>query len=552
MRISRGNGLSGGVPSSGSLSVRRAWLVGVAVLSALLLAITSCSSGETSVENVARQFAAAINSGNAAAAANLTDNPAAARPVIEQMLEGLPAEDVRFELEQAASTGGGSGMVSLRAKWDFGKDRTWSYSTDGSMTQLSIGWRLEWEPSLLAPNYRAGQSLHLIRTDAAPPKVLDSAGQPYMTEQVINQVQLDASQTPDLAGSARQLAQAISPVAPLLTEQVLADRAGAADGPVEAVALRGTDFAILEGTIRAIPGVSVREVPKLVLENPNTASPATDDIARRWQASRDNTAGWAVTMNNSDGVANQVAGQQGPPPPDLSINLDPNVQLSAVNGVVGVGQPSALVVVRPSTGQVLAVAQNSQADLEGQVALQRLEPPGAIFNAFARVGGTDLASAEQVRKAALQLGLGVDLPLPGFTAITGKTNDDGQPAVSAYGMAVAATAIADGSLPSPALFTGDAGEAKGTTEELPGKLRDQYRRLMADSVATGALTVLGTHPGLDALTGQVDSGEDNPPSWLIGIRGDLAFAVFVGATDGTSNAVIVADQFLRALERPAP
>lgn len=516
---------------------------------ALALVLAGCGSGETAVENVARQFAAAINSGNAASAANLTDNPAAARPVIEQMLAGLPADNVKYEVEQAATTGG-SGIVSLRAKWDFGKDRTWSYTTDGKMTQLSIGWRLAWDPDLLVPDLQPGQSVHLIRTDAAPPTVLDAAGQPYMGEQMINQVRIDAAQTPDLADSARRLADVIVPVAPLVTAQVLIDRASASAGPVDAVALRDPDFAILEGAIRAIPGVSVEQIPKLVLANPYASSPVTADIARRWQASRDNTAGWAVTINGPDGHVNQVAGHQGPPPPDLGVNLDAHVQTSAINGVVGVGQPAALVVFRPSTGQVLAVAQNSQADVEGQVALERLAPPGAIFSAFLRAAGVDTGSSDQVRKAALQLGLGVDLPLPGFTATTGQVGD-GPPLATAYGMAVAATTIADGQLPSPALFTGDAGRPTGPTEALPGELRDHYRQLMADSVATGALTVLNSHAGLHALTGQVESDDDNPPSWLIGISGDMAFAVFVGATDGTSNAVIVADQFLRALARPA-
>lgn len=535
---------------------RQAWRGGLVVLSALTLVLAGCSSGETSAEAVARQFTAAINSGNAASAANLTDNPAAARPVIEQMLEGLPAEEVAFDVEQAASTGGGSGIVSLRAQWDFGKDRTWGYTTDGTMTQLSIGWRLTWEPELLVPELHGGQTVHLIRTDAAPPQVLDGAGAPYMTEQEVHQVRIDASQTPDLADSARRLANVIVPVAPLVTDQVLIDRASSASGPVDAVALRGPDFAILESAIRAIPGVSVESIPKLVLANPLAGSPVTGDITRRWQATRDQTAGWAVTVNGSDGSVSQVAGQQGPPPPDLGVNLDAHVQLSAINGVVGVGQPAALVAIRPSTGQVVAVAQNSQADVAGQVALQKQDPPGAIFSAFLRAGGVDPVAKDSggkdaIRKAALQLGIGVDLPLPGFDASTGAAGDDGKPLATAYGMAVAATTIADGALPSPALFTGDAGTPTGPTEALPGELRDKYRRLMADSVATGALTVLKSHAGLDALTGQVETDAENPPSWLIGITGDLAFAVYVGATDGTSNAVIVADQFLRALARPA-
>ncbi len=534
-----------------TLGRRRRAAAVVAVTAALVAGLVACADTPSSAEAIVRQFTASINSRNAASAANLTDNPAAARPVIEQMLHDLPAEDIDYSIEQVATTGGRSGNLSLEAEWDFGKDRKWRYTTDGQLTQLSIGWRLVWSPSLMAPNLDPGETVHLNRTDAAPPTVLDAAGKPFMQEQTVHQVRLDPAKVRDPAETTRRLAAAIEPVAPLLTDSVLASKLAEAQGaPVDVVALRDGDYAVLQDTLNAIPGVVVAEEPKLVLVNGLTTSPVTGAITERWQASRDRTAGWEITIDGPDGARNRVAGHQGPPPPDLATSIDPNVQMAARNGVVGVAQPAALVAFRPSTGQLVAVAQNNQANQQqGIIAFEQARPPGVIFKAFLEAAGVDPGDTDAVADTARQLGIGVDIPVPGLKVSTGSAGDDGVTS-TAYGMAVAASTIAVGALPHPVLFAGDAGGPQGDPPALPGDLRDKYRGMMHDSVQTGALTTLRRHAGLDALTGQVISTEEHPPSWLIGIRGDLAFAVYVGSTADGSNSVIVADQFLRTLEQP--
>lgn len=537
---------------AGRTRSRRVRIVAVmAAVVALAAGMVACADTPSSAENIVRQFTASMNSRNAAAAANLTDNPAAARPVIEQMFNDLPAEELDYSIEQVATTGGKSGNLSLEAEWDFGHDRTWRYTTDGQLTQLSIGWRLVWSPSLMVPNLRDGQTVHLNRTDAAAPTVLDGAGAPYMQEQAVREVRLDPSAITDEADSTRRLAAAIAPVAPLVTADILSARLAESDGgPVDVVALRDSDYAVLENKLSAIPGVVTSSESQPVLTNPLTASPMTSAITSRWQASRDRTAGWEVTINDPDGTPHRVAGEQGPPPPDLPTAIDPHVQMAAGNGVVGVAQPSALVAFRPSTGQLIAVAQNNQAQQqEGVLAFEEEQPPGAIFRAFLEAAGVDLDDKDAVAEAARQLGIGVDIPVPGLDVKTGDAGDDGVKA-TAYGMAAAATTISVGALPHPVFFTGDAGDPQDDPPALPTELRDKYRGMMHDSVQSGALTSLRSHGGLDALTGQVITDKPSPPSWLIGIRGDLAFAVYVGATDDSSNAVIVADQFLRALERP--
>ncbi len=79
-------------------------------------------------------------------------------------------------------------------------------------------------------------------------------------------------------------------------------------------------------------------------------------------------------------------------------------------------QPAAIVALRPSTGAVLAVAQNAPADAQGAIALTCLYPPGSTFKTV-------------TTSAALQAGKVTPdtvLPCPGTENIEGRQipNDD--------------------------------------------------------------------------------------------------------------------------------
>lgn len=528
---------------------RKSLPAAVAVLVALALVLAGCAGRSSSADQIVERFVSALNRGDAVAAANLTDSPTAARPVIEQMLGAFPDDSADFSLAQVSTSGGDSGLVSLRADWDFGDDRTWGYTTDGDLTKLSIGWRLSWSPQLLVPNLGPGQTVELIRTDAAPPLVRGAGDEVLMEQLDLREIRIDPAATDDLTATVERVARIISPVAPAITAAVLLGRAEAAGGQTfDAVSLRIPDFEVLESALEAVPGVQIAPTERLVSSGSTISSTVDDDVRARWQAERDRTQGWAVIIDGPGDESRQVAGHQGPPPPDIEVTLDGDVQFAANNGVVAVPGPAALVALRPSDGAVLAVAQNGAADELGAVALQTQDPPGVIFTAFLRAAGVSAQDGGKVAEAARQLGWGVKLAPPGMPADTG-TAESKTVTTTAYGMAVAAATIDAGHLPQVQLFTGDRAAVPGDAPALPDDRRDAYRRLMVDSVRSGALTVLGTHDGLDALTGVVDGDDEAPPGWLIGIRGDLAIGVYVGATDGTTNAVIVADQFFRALAR---
>ncbi|MDG3014085.1 NTF2-like N-terminal transpeptidase domain-containing protein [Speluncibacter jeojiensis] len=552
------------------------------VIAMLAVTLTACGSGTSTSQQAVADFVSALNRHDVKAAAAMTDTPSAAQPVIQQLIDGLAPKNTNYQVEQVAPTGGNTGSFSLSADWDFGQGRQWKYTTDGQLTQLSIGWRVSWSPQVLAPSLAPGDTVHEVRTDAAAPKVLDRTNAPILTEQTINKVLLDPAHMPDPVASTTELANILVPVAPLITAQSLQQELADSKGkPITAVSLRDGDFAILGDRIRAVPGVVVQQGPQLIPVSGILSSPALDGVKTYWQQSRDATAGWAVLINHQNGSVSQVAGFQGPPPPDVPTTLDSPLQFAAENAVASVGTPAVLVAMQPSTGAILAVAQNNQADAQGPIAFTGQYAPGLVFDALHEAAGpapaapgcadnvnaghatpnsaqggqgedrpvsdkkcADPGPADSARSFARQLGLGVDFTVPALTAQTGKTDPNSEITATPFGMAVAAATIGKGSIPMPMLINGKPGTADQSPTQLAQPALDRMRARMRDSVANGALSQLNQYPGVNALVGEAGNTQ-NPPSWLIGTRGDLAFAILVTSTDPSDNPVIVANQFLR-------
>jgi cell division protein FtsI/penicillin-binding protein 2 len=92
------------------------------------------------------------------------------------------------------------------------------------------------------------------------------------------------------------------------------------------------------------------------------------------------------------------------------VALDRALQAAAEDAVEALPQQTMLVAVQPSTGNLLAVAQNGPADTAGALALTGRFPPGSTFKIV-----TALAAVEQA-------GLRADTPVacPGETVIGGR------------------------------------------------------------------------------------------------------------------------------------
>lgn len=425
----------------------------LAVASALVL--SGCGSGGPSPE---QRFADALASGDVQAAAALTSDPAAATTAITAMLDGLDAQGSSFAVSEDGDA------FTLDADWNFGDGRQWQYSTEGRVE----GDVIAWDPAILAPGLGADASVRFTPTSGAPAKVVANDGQPIMTQQVVTLV--NAEPTVDAAALARLL----TPIVSTITAESLDAEFAKSDGkPITVITLREQDIEPVRERLAALPGVELVEQTRLLTVDRALASPVLADLAAVWQEQQDASAGWAVQMVNADGTTRRLAGAEAAPVPDVATTLDLRLQTKAEDALASVPQPAVIVALRPSTGAVLAVAQNAPADAQGPIALTGLYPPGSTFKtvttsaalqagtvtpdtvlpcpgteniegrqipnddnfdlgavplhaAFAYSCNTTMGRlavslpADALQQAALQFGLGVDYVTPGLTTVTGS------------------------------------------------------------------------------------------------------------------------------------
>ncbi|NKS84628.1 penicillin-binding protein [Rhodococcus hoagii] len=430
----------------------RATATVLAVASALVL--SGCGGGDPSPE---QRFADALSSGDVQAAADLTSDPAAASTAITAMLDGLNAQGRSFSVSENGDA------FTLAADWSFGNGKQWQYSTEGRVD----GDVIAWDPAVLAPGLAAGSTVRFTPTSGTPAEVRASDGQPIMTQQVVTLVDVQAP------ADTAALARLLNPIVPTITAESLGADLGKSDGkPITAVALREQDVEAVRDQLAAVPGVELVQQTRLLTVDRALSSPVLADLTTVWQEQQDESAGWAVQLVNADGTARRLAGQDAAPVPDIDTTLDLRLQTRAEDALASVPQPAAIVALRPSTGAVLAVAQNAPADAQGAIALTGLYPPGSTFktvttsaalqagkvtpdtvlpcpgteniegrqipnddnfdlgsvplhSAFAHSCNTTMGRLavslppDALQQAALQFGLGVDYVTPGLTTVTG-------------------------------------------------------------------------------------------------------------------------------------
>ncbi|GAA5059221.1 penicillin-binding transpeptidase domain-containing protein [Nocardia callitridis] len=575
----------------------------LALFTAPVLVLAACSSGPDQPDSVAGAFADALNRDDLAAAAALTDDPAAANATLGALYDGL-GKEATFEVRSTDKD-----TFTLAATWKFGaegKSGEWAYTTTGTAAEGDDGWKIAWNPTTLAPGLDTGP-LTYSPVYPTPARVLDASGGDLMTEQEVTLV--NVAEGADTAA----LAALLGPIVDDITEASLRQDLAAAQGkPVTALALREQDLAPIRARLDGMSGVTLAPQNRLLTTDKALASPALSGLTELWQQDRDAHAGWAVRAQTAEGTE-RVAGADPTPTTDLATTLDIDTQNAAEAALDSIPQPAAIVALRPSNGAVVAVAQNEPADGQGPIALTGLYPPGSTFKtvtasaalqtgavtpdtvlpcpgsadiegrripnddnfdlgavplhaAFAHSCNTTMGALgvklppDGLTKAAAQLGLGVDYITPGLTTVTGKVPAADTPAqrvesaigqgevtASPFGMALVAASVAHGRPPAPMLVLGQQGVADSTQEPLPQPVADQLKSMMRETITSGTATQLNDIPGLLGKTGTAEYIDDeHAHGWFVGIDGDLAFAVFISDAGSSTPAVDAAGRMLRA------
>lgn len=576
-----------------------------AVLLVIVLLLAGCSDAEDRLNTTVAGFADALTRGDAAAAAALTTDQAAA-DILGKLYASL-GKDVRFEAGEVARQEDAA-TFTLTATWKFGPEKAteWTYTTTGRATAAGDDWTVDWNPATVAPGLDEGPLSYSTLAPAPAARVLDRTGADLLTQHIVTLV--DVAPGADV----NTVAALLNPVAPTITaESLTADLA--AGRPVTAITLREEDLAPIREQLAALPNVTLRPQTRLLATDRALTAPTLSGLSELWQQRTDAAAGWAVSAQTATGPK-RVGGQDAASVGDIASTLDIGMQLAAENALAPLPTPAAIVAIQPSTGSLLAVAQNAPADAQGPIALTGLYPPGSTFKtvtvsaalqagqvtpdsivgcpgteniegrqipnddnfelgdvplhtAFARSCNTTMGRLavnlppDGLTKAAAQLGLGIDFVAPGMTTVTGSVpvadtsalrveEGIGQGKVTAtpFGMALVAATLAHGSVPAPSIVQGEPGVPDRVPEPLPSGVDEQVRAMMRETITGGTATALQDIPDLLGKTGTAEYIDDtHAHGWFVGIRGDLALAVFVSDAGSSTPAVDAAGSLLRAL-----
>ncbi|GGC62721.1 penicillin-binding protein [Hoyosella rhizosphaerae] len=354
----------------------------VGVLGAAML--TACQSHveESSPLGTIRDFTAALTDGDLPGAAALTDDPARAGDDLEGIYESLTHDGAQFAV-QGLSVGDEGATFTLGAVWDLGDSaygpREWAFSTSGTATRSSDGWRVVWRPDVVVPHLTDETTVRFRPQPPAPTDIVDRNGEVIMTEQPVHLVSVTPARARSNGEVAKSLAELLQPIDPQITAASLLSSINAGQGTtVTVVVLRDSDYFGVASALEEIPGVSVQQQSRMLSTSRELASPLFGQLQDEWDERQQQSAGWAVEIVGPE-ASHILAESPGIPLPDVRTEIDLEVQTAAQKAIEDLDTPAAIVAVKSSTGAVLGVAQNAAADAEGPIALSGLYPPGSAF-----------------------------------------------------------------------------------------------------------------------------------------------------------------------------
>ena len=349
-------------------------------VAAVTVSLNACTPKPNGPEPTAEQFFAALATGDTAAAAELADRPADARAALNEAWAGLQAKRLDAQIvgsRYAVDTG----TITYRYTWHLPKNRTWTYDGQLNMVRDEGRWEVRWSATGLHPKLGEHQTFALRADPPRRASVNERGGSDVLVPGHLYHYALDASAAGgQLMPTARSVADALRPFDNTMDPQRLAEQASSSKDPLSLITLRQSDHDRVAAAVGALPGVVVTPQAELLPTDDSFAPDIVSQVKNAVSDELEGEAGWRVVSVNQNGadvdVLNEVPGA---PAPSVTISLDRSVQNAAQNAVNFTGKQAMIVVIKPSTGEILAVAQNAAANAEGPLATMGLYPPGSTF-----------------------------------------------------------------------------------------------------------------------------------------------------------------------------
>ncbi|WKD59077.1 penicillin-binding transpeptidase domain-containing protein [Corynebacterium caspium] len=347
------------------------------------------------------------------------DRPEEAAAELQATLEGLQATDVGIDIKKVAIHGG-SATVDFTTNWQLPGDRSISYDSQARLTEYKNSWLLRWEPRVIHPQLGAGQHLELRAVAANRASVLSSDGKALLTPGIQRRILVDTKglktqRAHDLAlriQNALDIARKVDSTVPELDRLAIAQAMLKYEGPFSVAVVREQPGGIVENELAGEAEITVNKEAALITPDSDFAPDLMSRIRNVVGDEVKGNNGWRVAIVNSQGASlADIEHHDAGVAPAVRVSVDYNVQRAAQDAVnKQTGRKAVIVAVRPSTGEILAVAQSPEADKDGDIGLRGLYPPGSTFKIITAAAGFEKQ----------QLNPETTVPCPGTMNIYGR------------------------------------------------------------------------------------------------------------------------------------
>jgi hypothetical protein len=356
-------------------------MAGLLAVVTVVASLAACTPKPSGPEPAAEEFFAALAKGNSGGASQLTDRAEDARAAINEAWAGLQATSLDAQVLNSRFAED-TGTVGYRYTWHLPKNRTWTYDGQLNMVRNEGRWEVRWSATGLHPKLGEHQTFALRADPPRRAAVNERSGSDVLVPGNLYHFSLDAKAAGAyLMTTATAVVDALRPFDDTLDPQRLAEEASSSKDPLSLITLRQADRDQVAAVVGNRPGVVITPQAELMPTDDNFAPAIIGEVKKAVVNDLDGQAGWRIVSVNQNGVDVDVLNEvPGNPAPSITISLDRAVQNAAQNAVNAIGGKKAMIVaIKPSTGEILAVAQNPDADADGPTATTGLYPPGSTF-----------------------------------------------------------------------------------------------------------------------------------------------------------------------------
>ena len=370
-------------------------ILAATTVTGLVFSMAACTPKPDVPDDVAEQFLTAFAE-RSDDVRQFTDNPDEASSQMSQTWDSLQAEGLNAELKDV-HTKDNLATAAFHMDWDLPGERNFAYDSTMTLTKTGENWDVRWQPSVIHPDLGAQQHMELRKVAAQSANVVGSDGAVLMEPGRITRVVLDTKKAGNVNGILTRISNELDAMrgqdesVPSIDANKLSAEARDTAGDYSVLTLSEKQGKQLQAAMDDATGVRFNSEFAMVRPDPGFAP---DILSRVNNLVKDDLAGedgWKIVSSNAEGAElTTLAQTDAVAAPSVKVSLSREVQMAAQAAVDSrQGAEAMMVVMRPSTGEILSVAQTAEADKRGDLAMMGQFPPGSTFKMLTAYAGLE-------------------------------------------------------------------------------------------------------------------------------------------------------------------